>query len=322
LGKSENEGVMSKPDNFLFHGYDLHRESSFSNTQFLFNSAKYLRLQHAKNWRIYETLDQHTRIVKARIAFYLDKDKAVSPLRAPFGFIEVYQKIVVDELFGFFSLVETDLKGHGVKRMLLTSYPEAYDKNVSHAETALKRLHYSIEQEVSSVIPVDRKLFEKKIKISELQKLRKAEKMFSFEKLDLSKLKEIYSFIEECRKERNQHLSMSYSDLKKTITEFPDNYFLYHVYDAAGTAAAAIVIRINQEIMYTFYYAHSKKFDKVSPVVFLISSLYKEAQQHELKMIDLGTSMLNGKINRSLLHFKKSIGGESTRKLIFEKLLE
>ncbi len=280
-----------------------------------------MRLQHAKNWRIYETLEQGTRAVKARIALYIDKDKAVSPLCAPFGFIEVYQKIAVDELIGFFSLIETDLKGRGVKKMLLKSYPEVYDKNVSLAEAALKRLHCSIEQEVSSVIPVDRKLFEKRIAISELQKLRKAEKMFSFEKLDISKLKQIYSFIEECRRERNQHLSMSYPDLKKTTTVFPGNFFLYRVYDATGTAAAAIAIRINQEIIYTFYYAHSKKFDKVSPVVFLISSIYKEAQRHEVKMIDLGTSMLNGKINRSLLHFKKSIGGENTHKLIFEKLL-
>ena len=57
------------------------------------------------------------------------------------------------------------------------------------------------------------------------------------------------------------------------------------------------------------------------PVVLLISGIYELARQQGIELIDLGTSMLNGKINRSLLHFKRSIGGQSNRKLIFEKTL-
>jgi hypothetical protein len=56
-------------------------------------------------------------------------------------------------------------------------------------------------------------------------------------------------------------------------------------------------------------------------VVLLIDGIYELAQSQGVKMIDLGTSMLEGKVNRSLLHFKKSIGGQSNRKLIFEKTL-
>ncbi len=312
---------MDKSDHFLFHYYELDKSSSLIHSRFIFNSAEHLRLQHPKNWRIYELLDQQTRVVKARIALHMDGDKTQSPFRAPFGFIEFLTDIIDSELTVFFSLIEADLKVRGIKKIELKSYPEVYDSRFSLAETVLKQLHYTVSHEVSSVIPVDRKPFVKKIKISERQKLIKAEKLFSFEKLKNTQLHEVYAFIEGCRRERDQRLSLSFSDLEKTVKTFPKNFQLYRVYDGSDTAAAAIVIKVSKEILYTFYYAHARKFDKVSPVVLLISSLYKLAQTQGIELIDLGTSMVNGKVNRSLLHFKKSIGGESNRKILFEKVL-
>ncbi len=310
---------MKKSEHFLFHCYELDKVSSLLHTRFIFNSGAHLRLQHAENWWIYELLDQQTRVVKARIAFHMDRDKAQSPFRAPFGFIEFLDDIIDNELTVFFSLIEADLKVKGIKKIQLKSYPEVYDTRFSLAEAALKRLHYTAGHELSSVIPVDRKPFVKKIKISERQKLNKAEKLFSFEKLRNTQLHEVYTFIEGCRREKDQRLSMSFSELEKTVKTFPKNFLLYRVYDSSNTAAAVIAIKVSKEILYTFYYAHAQKFDKVSPVVFLISSLYKLAQAQGIELIDLGTSTINGKVNRTLLHFKKSIGGESSRKLIFEK---
>jgi hypothetical protein len=312
---------MSKLENQLFHSFDLQRESTFTRTQFLFNSPKHLWLQSGKNWRIYEALEEDTSAVKVRIAFHINEGEASSPLRAPFGFLEIYRKISASELTGFFSLIEADLKTRGVRKIQIKSYPEVYDKNFGMLEEILKKLQYSTAQEVSSIIPVDRKSFDKKIKISERQKLRKAEKLFSFEKVKRAHLKEIYSFIEACRNERNQSLSMSFTELKRTVLTFPKHFTFYRVYDASGTAAAAILISVNKEILYTFYYAHARRFDKVSPVVLLISEIYEVAQNQGVEMIDLGTSMVNGKVNRSLLHFKKSIGAQTNRKLFFEKTL-
>jgi CelD/BcsL family acetyltransferase involved in cellulose biosynthesis len=103
------------------------------------------------------------------------------------------------------------------------------------------------------------------------------------------------------------------------VLAFPKKFFLYRVHDANSTVAAAIVIKVNNKILYTFYYAHARKFDKVSPVVLLIAGIYEVANEEGFEMIDLGTSMLDGKVNRSLLHFKKSIGGQSNHKHIFEK---
>ena len=312
---------MIRPGNFLLHAYDLKTSTSLTPVRFLFNHAKNLRLQDAKNWRIYESLHPQSRSVKARIALHIVDDIAESPLRAPFGFMEIYEAVSSNELTKLLLWIEMDLKERGVERLQLKSYPEAYEKNFKLIETVIRELHYKESHEVSSIIHVDRKPFEKKIKISERQKLRKAEKWFSFQMLKKNQLPEVYSFIEACRKERDQHLSMSLPALQESVRAFPGNFFLYRVYDASETAAAAIVIKVNDEIWYTFYYAHARKFDKVSPVVFLLSNLYGLAQDQGIEMIDLGTSMINGKVNRSLIHFKKSIGGVSNRKLIFEKTL-
>ena len=96
---------------------------------------------------------------------------------------------------------------------------------------------------------------------------------------------------------------------------------LFQVADESHLAAAAIVIKVSDKILYTFYYAHDKKFNKISPVVQLISGIYEYAQARNFTLIDLGTSMVDGKINRSLIQFKKSIGGKPSDKYIFEKTL-
>lgn len=312
---------MSKPANYLFQSYNLRAGSTFRNTRFLFNSARHLRLQSEKNWRLYELREEGKPRVIVRVAFHIENELAASPLRAPFGFAEFYKQISTEALANFLLRIEADLKSRGVQKINLKSYPEMYDPHAGKMEAVLQRLQYAITSEVSSIIEVDSKLYEKKVKISERQKLIKANKLFSFERVRGSYAKEIYSFIAECRKEKGQTLSMSLPELIKTVSVFPKNFFFYRVYDTNGTAAAAIVIKVNSKILYTFYYAHGNKFDKVSPVVLLISGIYELARQQGIELIDLGTSMLNGKINRSLLHFKRSIGGQSNRKLIFEKTL-
>ena len=175
--------------------------------------------------------------------------------------------------------------------------------------------------EVSSIIPVDPKTFEKKIAASQRQKLRKCEKRFTVNHVKLTELKNIYGFISACRHERNQSLSMTFTQLQKVSDRLPKSFLLFQVVDEQEMVAAAIVIKVSENILYTFYYSHEKKFNRISPVVFLISGIYRYAQEHGFVQIDLGTSMVNGGINRPLLQFKKSIGGQPSNKYIFDKIL-
>lgn len=245
----------------------------------------------------------------------------MSPAKAPFGSCEIYKKVSTVALRDFFVYVEDELRKKKIKSIVIRHYPELYDEKRSEElhEVLVTEMKFTVLTESSSVLLVNPAPFAGKVKASERQKLIKSERQFSFAQKSDTDLKKIYSFIETCRKERNQTLSMTLAEIKKTVSLFPDKFLFFQVGSDSELAAAAIAIRVSEDVLYTFYYAHAKKFDKVSPVVYLLAGIYEYAQKQEIKLLDLGTSMLNGKVNRSLLHFKESIGAVTNRKFTFNK---
>jgi hypothetical protein len=114
---------------------------------------------------------------------------------------------------------------------------------------------------------------------------------------------------------------MNYSDMLKFSKGLPQNLLLYSVSHQDEMVAAAIVIKVNNSVLYTFYYGHLRKFDKLRPIPILLDQLYGVAKKEGYQWVDLGTSMLNNSINRPLLHFKKSIGAITTVKRSYLKVL-
>lgn len=305
----------------LHHTTDL---GSIGNraTIFLFNHPSHLQLQSTTGWHVFEYREVKTAKVSARISFHLKASEAWSPLRAPFGSIELYRKLNEDQVADFIVHVQNYLSKLGAKKIVIRNAPDLYNEEQSKLlKHVLLKSGFEVSEEVSSIIQLDAKSFNQKIKISELQKLRKAANVFKFSKVNKSELNSLYQFIASCREERQQSLSMTLPDLKKLVATFPNRLLFFKVGTQDETSAAAIVIRVSKDVLYTFYYAHAKVHNRISPVVFLISGIYDFAFQHKYKMIDLGTSMINGHVNKSLLHFKKSIGGVTNKKLTFAKLL-
>jgi hypothetical protein len=286
---------------------------------FLFNQKAHLLLQSKTGWVVYGLNEEKTGHVVVKISFCVKEGIAYSPYRAPFGGWELGKKVDDWQANFFIVRLMEDLKRKGAKKIVIKSNPLSYAPSSAQLflEVA-KKLGYGIHQEISSIIPVDRTPFERKIAIAKRQKLIKGAARFSFHQENQSQLRKIYDFIEVCRQERNQTLSMPFLQLKKTMEMFPHDYLLFSAKENEKLAAAAIVVRINDKILYTFYYAHARHFDKVSPVVFLIRNLYLFAKKNKYRMIDLGTSTVHGRTNQALLHFKKSIGGLSFPKYSFE----
>jgi hypothetical protein len=305
----------------------LHHTSDFDSwlfqpATFLFNDRNHLLLQSKKGWHVFDFSELKTGKIWARISFNIKSGEALSPIRAPFGSVEIYRRITGIQLKEFLERVRSELTNLGVRKMVVRNFPDLYDEHLSlTVSEVMRNLQFTLREEISSVILVDKKAFDKKIRISERQKLKKSIELFQIEKTDSSDLKQIYSFIADCRKERNQSLSMTLGELRKTVSIFPDRFYFFKASRKNEIAAAAIVIQVSKEILYTFYYAHAKSHNRVSPVVFLISGIYNFARSNKFKMIDLGTSMIEGHINKPLLHFKKSIGGVSCCKFTYTKML-
>ena len=269
---------------------------------------------------MYGLRHQKTKRVLAQLLIHIDGREGQSPLRAPFGSLELYENIEQKKVNEFLAIVQEDLLHQGVRHIQIKNYPKAYDEMTTNClQKGLATLNFTCTEEVSSCISVDQVMFENKIAIAQRQKLRKCDKQFVFSRCKSNELKSIYHFIKTCREEKGQALSMTFAQIQKTASAFPKNFLLFKVSSEQEIAAAAIVIKVSDKILYTFYYSHNGKFNKISPVVFLISGIYKYAQHHHFSLVDLGTSMIKGEINKPLLHFKKSIGGQSSSKFVFEK---
>ncbi|MFM7856608.1 MAG: hypothetical protein ACKO96_32970, partial [Flammeovirgaceae bacterium] len=108
--------------------------------------------------------------------------------------------------------------------------------------------------------------------------------------------------------------SLTLPQLQNLSNSISKKIQLYGVSNQNQWVAVAIVLQEAKNSWYTFYYGHLSTFDKQSPVVFLMEQLYQLAVDKGVRWINLGTSMLGGTINQPLLHFKTSLGAETTFK--------
>lgn len=290
---------------------------------YVYNSPRHLHLQAKTGWIVFElTGPRHTLL--ARISVNIKQSTALSPVRAPFGSFEIYSRVSNAKLLKFVQFVEAGLEQKKIKQLVIKSWPVLYQPKqaIQLYNVLVDKLQFKVSEEVCSIIPVDKSGLSVRMKISERQKARKAEKMFSFSMCKPTEYKTIYDFILSCRHERQQTLSLSWKEMRKTVSTLPKHFIFFKLATATDIAAAAIVIRVSDSIWYTFYYAHAATYNKVSPVVHLLECIYKYAANEKIKLIDLGTSMVHDKVNKSLLHFKKSVGAVTGSKFTFSKMYD
>lgn len=288
---------------------------------YVYNTPTHLLLQAKKGWIVFELIESKTRLVCARICLNIKRNLALSPQRAPFGSVEIFSKVSTIILGRFLSFVELTLRQKNVSRVVIKNWPVLYQAPQSSQlyDVLVRKLKFTLTREVSSIIMVRKDSLNARMKISERQKAIKAAKLFTFNQCTSREYKRVYEFILSCRKERKQSLSLSWKEMKQTVLALPDRFLFFSLTSETDLAAAAIVIRVSDSIWYTFYYAHALNYNKVSPVVYLLSCIYDCAVKEKVKLIDLGTSMLNDQVNEPLLHFKQSIGASAIPKFTFSK---
>lgn len=288
---------------------------------YVYNTPTHLLLQAKTGWLVFELIESKTGLACARICVNIKRNLAASPQRAPFGSVEIFSKVSTIILGWFLNFVEQTLRQKNVSRVVIKNWPVLYQAPQSSQlyDVLVRKLKFTLTREVSSIIMVRKDSLNARMKISERQKAIKAAKLFTFNQCSSSEYKRVYEFILSCRKERKQSLSLSWKEMKQTVLALPDRFLFFSLTSETDFAAAAIVIRVSDSIWYTFYYAHASNYNKISPVVYLLSCIYDCAVKEKVKLIDLGTSMLNDQVNEPLLHFKQSIGASAIPKFTFSK---
>jgi GNAT acetyltransferase-like protein len=310
-------------EDYIFHeglipsGYRLEFE------QAIFNQPVHLTLQAPEGWHSFYVLNKKKKKVSAAIHFYIDRGIAKSPLRNPFGSFEYAESLRPIVLFLFIEFVEAQLIAKGVARLIIKTPPQAYH----HEQTALLYTfllnnNYRVSNaEIASGIEVSGNL-QNKLHRSQKRKLEKAKRArLVFKEVAIEQLDTIYTFIENCRHQKDYKLSLSLAELHRTVKVCKGHYKLFAVYQKKQLAAASITIRVKQNILYDFYHDHALEFDQLSPVVLLVEGIYKFCLKHKITFLDLGTSAVEGTPNFPLLNFKMKLGAKPSTKLTFEKVL-
>jgi hypothetical protein len=285
---------------------------------FLFNQKAHLLLQSGTNWFCYG-IGQSNRL-KAIIYLNISDSVAQSPFRAPFGSFEFFEEVNDSEFDEWLSFILNDLKEKKCTSVFIKNYPTDYlPKQEKKIIGAMGRNKFTLDLESTSIIKINKTPFIKKISISKRQKLAKCLNRFIFLHNNSADFNSIYAFIEEQRHRKGYQLSMTGQALALAVETFPSEFLFFSVVEEDQLIAAAICIKVSPQILYTFYYDHNKSFDKLSPITMLLNGIYFYGLENKFLLIDLGTSHPDGILNKSLQHFKVSVGGKSSDKHIFSK---
>jgi hypothetical protein len=289
---------------------------------FLFHHPVHLRLQ-SHDWVHFYLIRSSSRKAEAQVSLHLHNGVAASPVRAPFGSVLFAPHILPQVLRDFIEVVAQEAHAAGATTIRLTEPPLFYRKNSDLLHHILLTNGYRIvRSDLSAGFPVDKQKFSEKLDAWELPKWKLAvSRKLVVRPIPREDIESGYSFLSRCREERNQSLSMTWPELHKTVNAFQDALLLFGVYLNKELIAATLVIRVSDDIWYTFYTGHLKKYDALSPVVFLTGEIYRHALRHKVRLLDLGTSTVDGQTNFNLLEFKLRLGAVPSAKLTFEKEL-
>ncbi len=286
---------------------------------FLFNTDFFL---NRPSQAPYKVLIQRTQAGNGRFVFSIHNGQGLSPYRAPFGSIEFSENWTQQELLCFVNEIDSIASEMHLQSMRIISYPTCYaplQATLQHA--ILQEAGYTILcADTTYYLPVGQNSFYSQVHRMEQKKLRKFNKEGFSVVLDAQpSLSSLYSLIADTRVRKGYPVSMSETQFIDMVRYLNQHCLIFSVYDNAVLMATAVVIKVNADILYTFYVADHAEYRSFSPVVSLYEAVYNYAKENSYKLIDYGIGTESGKANPSLSAFKKHIGGVPSPKYTFFK---
>lgn len=304
----------------ISHNFNHTPTEPFNFQRYFFNEIKHLQHQRGENdcYSFYwQNMDNE--LVECRFNVIIQDKIAYSPIRATFGGIEFNEEILDEILFNFLAEIIEHLRLFSLKNIIINSYPEGYlsENQNKILEKCLSRLHFQIKFiEQNYEIPVTNKSFYETVKSPRAKQLiRKSFKngMIFQEEINPN-FPKIHSFIERSRKRKNRPMTMSSEQLSDHFEKFPKSFQLFSVTHDNLIVSVGVTVKINDDILYTFYLADDEKYLKYSPTTFLLSGIYKYCQEQKFRILDIGIASEKGISNEGLRHYKKSLGAKLSEK--------
>jgi hypothetical protein len=263
-------------------------------------------------------------VAQLHIALDAATGTAHSPAQAPFGAVQLAAGVSQEPLHHLLNVVESELAQRGLRHLAQRSYPFAYDPaGAATLAEALRQRGYRVALAEQNYYLSPARDYEAHLHPSERRRLHKCRRHgLHFEQEPPFLLPAAYAFIQACRQERGQELSLPLERVQELFRCFPREHFLFSVRQADGEwAALTVAIQVSAGVLYNFYPASPLRCNALSSVVMLNEGLHAFAQASDMVVLDLGTSTLDTGPNASLLRFKRHLGGVAGLRLSWEKEL-
>lgn len=311
----------------ISHNFNNTPTETFNFQRYFFNEIEHLQHQCGDDeCCIFYWQNSDNQLVDARFSVIIQHNMAFSPLKATFGGIEFQKEILEKDLLEFLNLIIQFLKSLKIKSIEINSYPAGYVTECQSEilENCLSKLHFQVKFiEQNYEIPITDKSFYEIVKGSTAKQLLRTyiKKGYVFNQEFNANFKLIHAFITRSRERKNRPMTMSLEQLTEHFKKFTKNFQLFFVTHFDAMVAIGVTIKINDNILYTFYLADDENYLKDSPTIFLLSGIYEYSKQNNYKILDFGIATENGIINEGLTRFKQSLGAKMSEKKAYISLL-
>lgn len=304
----------------ISHNFNNIPAESFNFHRYFFNEIEHLQVQRKENdcygfyWQNFDN-----QMIEGRFSVIVRDKRAYSPLRATFGGIEFYENILEGNLMEFLTQIIQFLKSLNIKSVEINLYPENYLTEYEHniLQNCLSKLNSQVKYtDQNYEIPITDKSFYETVTGSTARQLLRTykKKGYIFSQEFIPDFAFIHAFIDRSRERKNRPMTMSLEQLKEHFVKFPKNFQLFFVEHSNVKVAVGVTIKINDNILYTFYLADDARFLKDSPTTFLLSGIYEYSKQNNYKILDFGIATEKGILNEGLDKFKRSLGAKMSEK--------
>lgn len=280
--------------------------------EFLYNQPSFLKSNNDFPQKHFYYFDKQANQYVAHIVFSIDGGLAMSPIKAPFGGIEIAKDLSSEEIGEFLKSVEQALQSEGIQEIRVHQAPENYQEQEILFEAMIDSGYEEIQERIYHGINIDQEPLSEKMVDMQRRRLRKcAEAGFVFKKYSKSELAAAFEQIDRWRTAAEKSLSMTWADLHNSSKRNPKTYHAFGIENEHGLMiAGTIVVRVNDKVLYNFSPASYDVYNQYSPMVMLVNMVYDWGKENGYTHLDLGTSYVHKNVNTSLRVFKERIGGK------------
>jgi hypothetical protein len=250
-----------------------------------------------------------------------------SPYRGTYGGFDFKEGLSLENIEASVDLTINWLKAHHhAKTIVIKAPPSSHNPHISSLlfNTMLNKGFTIENHEIDFAILVDEMPLVYKMKRNNKKRFQKCEREgFEFaQETDPQKFEDIYKIIKQNRESKGYEVSMTFEQVMDMYRVFPDSIYFFKTGKGGENIAASICIRINNDVLYVFYWGDIPGYGEYSPIVFLASRIYGFAQYQGFTLIDGGTSSIYGRPNYGTAAFKENLGFEACLKLTYSRTNE